>query len=347
MAHEYNRVKSYLSQQNFEGEPMIFLIEEKDNPSSDYFVLPAISASKHRVIRCGFADLPAVDDLTGASVIFVRYVPKAWARLVNAARPSLRALVFFMDDDLLDTEASAGMPFRYRLKLARLAAWQHRWLQRQRAEIWVSTHYLQQKYADWNPKLVLPSPVETCSDVCRVFYHGSASHAAEIRWLRPVMEEALRREERLVLGIVGGVNVYRLYRDLPRVNVMHPMSWVSYQHFLYLQGRHIGLAPLVDLPFNRGRSYTKFFDFTRCGAVGIYSSSSACADVVSHEMDGLIVELDQEAWVEAILKLAQDEPLRQRLLHNAELKSNELANLAQRGYSGLLAPMDGEENGAE
>jgi hypothetical protein len=323
-----------------------YLVEERANPSSDYFLLPAISSSNHRVVRCGFADLPSADDLAGATVIFVRYVPPAWAKLVDAVRPRLRGLIFFMDDDVLDTGASVGMPLRYRFKLARLAGWRRGWLQRQRAEIWVSSQYLQQKYADLNPKLVLPSPIEIPSDVRRVFYHGTASHAAEIRWLRPVIEEALRREERLVLGIVGSANVYRLYRDLPRVNVIHPMNWVSYQHYLYLQGRHIGLAPLIDLPFNRGRSYTKFFDFTRCGAVGIYSPNSAYAEVIRHGMDGLVVELEQEAWVEAILSLAQDEPLRQRLLHNAELKSTELANLAHRGYSDLLAPGEGKGNDA-
>jgi len=315
----------------------IYLVEQQSNPSSDYYVIPAITSDMHHVVRCGFADLPSASELAGASVVFVRYVPSKWARLVESARHTLRALIFFMDDDVLDTGATAGMPLRYRFKLARLAAWRRDWLQRYRAEIWVSTHYLKQKYSEWNPKLVLPSPVGIPMDVRRVFYHGSASHKAEIRWLRPVIEEALRCEERLLLGIVGGDDVYRLYRDLPRVNVIHPMNWVSYQHFLYLQGRHIGLAPLIDLPFNRGRSYTKFFDFTRCGAVGIYSPNSAYADVVEHGVNGLIVELDQDAWVGAILRLAQDEPFRQRLLNKAEMKSTELAELAKRGYSDLLA----------
>jgi Glycosyl transferases group 1 len=121
------------------------------------------------------------------------------------------------------------------------------------------------------------------------------------------------------------------------------MKWPAYQAFLAMPGRHIGLAPLLDLPFNRGRSYTKFFDITRCGAVGVYSPGSVYSEVVSHGQDGLVVELEQEVWVEAILSLAQDEPLRQRLLRNAEVKSTELTGLAQRGYSGLVVPHTGEE----
>lgn len=202
--------------------------------------------------------------------------------------------------------------------------------------MWVSTPYLQRKYAEWHPKLVLPSPVASPAGLCRVFYHGSASHHAEIRWLRPVMEEVLRRDERLVFEIVGGHDVYSFYRGLPRINVVHPMKWPAYQAFHSMQGRNIGLAPLLNLPFNRTRSYTKFFDFTRCGAVGIYSPNSIYSEVVRHRVNGLIVDLEQEAWAEAISELARDEPLRQSMLRNAEGSTVVLANMAQLGYSGLL-----------
>lgn len=332
MVNEYT---SSPSQGSRKDGHLVFVVEEHPNPSSDFFVLPAVTCAANRVVRCGFADLPTLSELEGAAVVFVRYVPPAWVKLVDAVRPRLRSLVFFMDDDMLDVDASVGMPWRYRFKLARMSARRAGWLRRQSAEMWVSTHYLQNKYSKWNPRLVLPSPITIPAVTHRVFYHGSASHAAEIRWLRPVMEEVLLREERLVFEIVGGRDVYRLYRGLPRVNVVHPMRWLSYQHFLAMHGRHIGLAPLLDLPFNQARSYTKFFDFTRCGAVGIYSPGSACAEVVRHGVSGLVVALEQEAWVTAILAVARDEPLRQSMLRNAELRSAELAAMAQHGYSGL------------
>jgi len=319
------------------GNHVIFLVEEQANPSTDYFVLPAVSATPCKIVRCGAAELPAASELVGAVVIFVRYVPPEWVGLVEEARSRLLRLVFFMDDDVLDLRASAGMPLRYRFKLARLAAWRAAWLRRQGAELWVSTPWLQQKYASWQPQLVLSSPVTQIGNVRRVFYHGSASHAAEIRWLRPVVEEALRRDDRLAFEIIGGKEVYRLYRNLPRVTVVHPMKWPAYQGFLSMPGRHIGLAPLLDLPFNRARSCTKFFDITRCGAVGIYSSNSACDELVTHDVDGLLLPLDQPVWVEAILKLAMDEPLRKTMLSNAEARQRALGDKAQSVNSALFS----------
>ena len=325
-------------QSGLNDERVAYLVEERANPSTDFFVLPAIQASKFRAIRCDFAELPPAADLIGAVVVFVRYVPPAWAKLVDAMRSELHDLIFFMDDDVLDYRASVGMTWYYRLKLARLATRHLRWLQRHNAKLWVSVPYLQQKYANWQPRLILPSPVANRTCVRRVFYHGSAmTHKADIRWLRPVMEEVLRSNQRVVFEIIGRLDTFRLYKNLPGVTVVHPMRWPAYQAFFSMQERHIGLNPLQNTPFNRARSYTKFFDITRCGAVGVYTPNSVCSEIVTHRQEGLVVELEQETWVKAILSLAEDEPLRQQLLHNAEAKMLELADEAQRSYANLLS----------
>lgn len=312
------------------GGGVVFIVEEQVNPSTDYFLLSALSASGAKLIRCGFSDLPAPEQLDGALVVFVRYVPSAWARLIAASRERLSGLVFFMDDDVLDVRSSVGMPLRYRFKLARLAAWKLRWLQRYRATLWVSTRYLQQKYAAWQPRLLLPAPIAPEQDLCRVFYHGSASHGAEIEWLHSVMAKVLTEAPHISFEIIGGGEVYRRFRGLPRVTVVHPMKWPAYQAFLSMPGRDIGLAPLHDLPFNRARSYTKFFDITRCGAVGVYSPGSACAEVVTHNDDGLIVALDQAQWAAEILRLAGDASRRNTMVKRAAVTLEKLALESQK-----------------
>lgn len=315
---------------------LLYLVEENSNPSTDYFVLPTVSHLCANVVRCGFGDLPDITDLDGAIVVFVRYIPSSWLKLIELARPRLHSLIFFMDDDVLDIRASAGMPLRYRIKLARFSASRLYWLRRHEAILWVSSAYLKDKYSEWKPHLVFPSPVAALSSVRRVFYHGTASHDAEIRWLRPVVEEALFRCEKLVFEIVGGAGVYKLYRSIPRVNVVHPMRWPAYQSFLNLHGRHIGLAPLLAGQFNKARSYTKFFDFTRCGAIGIYSPNSASAEIVTHKVDGLVVELDRQAWATAIIDISLDNILRELLLKNAKIKSADLDASAKKNNSNSL-----------
>ena len=278
---------------------------------------PILQASG-RPIHCHTFGQPRPDpaELTDADVVFVRYVPAAWARLVERHRSRLAKVVFFMDDDLFDFSAARGQSWRYRLKLARLATRRRDWLRAQGAALWVSTPYLRDKYADWRPRLVRPAPLPAPADdeIIRVFYHGSASHEAEIRWLHPVIAAALQAEPRLTFEIIGTAGVNRLYRCLPRTTVVHPMSWPAYRAFVAMPGRHIGLAPLLDSPFNRARSCTKFFDISRAGAVGIYAPGAVCADLVEHGVNGWVMTLDPEVWVEAILTLARDADLRRRLL---------------------------------
>jgi hypothetical protein len=302
------------------------VVEERPNPSSDYFVMPFLARSGGNVRRVRLADpLPRPEALDGATLVFVRYVSRDWVRLVDAQRARIARLVFFMDDDLLDPLASRGLGWRYRLKLLRMATRYAAWLRRQQAELWVSSRYLEDKYKAWSPRLVLPTPIPAPASGCRVFYHGTDSHRREVAWLRPLMERVLAAESQIFFEIVGGRAVARRYRGLERVNLVHPMKWPAYQAFLGAERRDIGLVPQHAHPFNRARSYTKFFDITRSGAVGIYTASTACAEVVRDGIDGLVVAMDSDAWVDAILRLARQPELRSRMLEQARARVADLA----------------------
>ena len=294
-----------------------FIVEEGPNPSTDYFVVPYLREAGATPVRCTFAQLPPAGELQGAAVIFVRYVPAAWKALVERYRSSLSAVCFFMDDDLFDWRAFSKMPLRYRFKILRHSHSKQKWLKSAGAQLLVSTPYLQQKYAQWQPQLLAPRPLPQQELPLTVFYHGSASHGADLRWLRPVMEEVLARDEQLVFEVIGDKSVNRLFKGLPRVQVLHPMKWGSYQALTSRPGRTIGLAPLLDSPFNRARAHTKFFDITQAGAVGVYAHGDVYGGIVRHEQNGLLVPMDRQTWVEAILRLAQDQTLRSRLLEGA------------------------------
>lgn len=318
------------------------VVEERDNPSTAYYLLPALAHAACPVLRRRFAELPTPDELDGALVVLARYVPTAWMRLLSAARPRLHRLAFFMDDDLFDTAASRGAPLHYRFKLWRLAARRRDWLAAQGAEIWVSTPALMEKYAAWRPRLILPAPpapgeAPQGRDGRRIFYHGTASHTPDIRWLGPVMAQVLGDNPRLSFEIVAKRGMARAWAALPRVTVVHPMPWPAYQAFAAAPGRHVGLAPQLDSPFNAARSYTKFCDITRSGAVGVYAAGSACAGVVDHKQDGLVVPMRQADWAAAITRLALDDARREAMLENARRKLADLSRRAADSHARLFA----------
>ncbi|BCN92763.1 hypothetical protein THMIRHAM_05480 [Thiomicrorhabdus immobilis] len=309
-----------------EHKTRVYIVEERENPSTDFFVLPQFESSDFIVTRYAFDELVSAAELEYAIVVFVRYLPNAWRKLISENRAVLQSLYFFMDDDVLDLSASKGMPLRYRWKLFKLAGLHKNWLLNQHASLWVSTPYLKNKYQAWSPLVIKPKPLKPMSNSIKVFYHGSASHNAEIEWLYPVIKEVLEQNSNLCFEIIGGQDVYKKFKTLPRVQVIHPMGWEAYQHFIQQPGRHIGLAPLLDNDFNQARSHTKVFDITRAGAVGVYSAGSDSAHYIKTKEEnsnsankaGIILPLEQKKWVEAITWLAKNEQIRTQMVNFAK-----------------------------
>ena len=296
----------------------VILVEERPNPSSDFFVLPCLARLGATVQRCRFNQLPDAAALTGKTIIFVRYVPKCWRELVQQAK-GVAQVILFVDDDVLDPSASVGMPWRYRLKLWRWCYQAQGWLKAQRATLWVANAYLAQKYQHWQPDIIAAMPLNLAQSApVTLFYHGSSSHQAEARWLFPVVAEALKQVPQLTFEIIADKKIARLYRSLDRCHVLHPMSWPGYQALLARQRYDIGLAPLLPLPFNQARSVTKFFDITQAGAVGIFADSPIY-QAVAASGSGICLPMQAQQWLDAIVMLANDSARRKALLHQAHI----------------------------
>jgi len=287
------------------------VVERGHNPSTDYYV-------RSRVEALG---VPIVDEpQAGSLVVIVRYLDSGWKKRIEEKRDKLAGVAYFMDDDLFDIGAITTPPLPYAARMMWLA-WRHKdWLKKMGAQLWVSTPYLAKKYRDWNPQLVEPAPLAGLLErrpVVRVFYHGTGLHRAEIKWLAPVIAKVQKRLDNTTFEVFGRGAVERLYRRIPRTTVLHPTSWDSFRDHCAGKTFHVGLAPLLPHAFNAGRGYTKFYDIVRCGAAGIYSNVEPFASFVRHERDGLLVDNDPAAWVEAIERLAADAALRQRIAEAA------------------------------
>jgi glycosyltransferase involved in cell wall biosynthesis len=296
----------------------ILIVERGCLPSTDYIVRPhALGMHVPVAVVDSTRPAPATPDLpAGTLLVFVRYVERGWISRVREALPRLAGVAYFMDDDLIDWTALRGLPARYAFKIVRLALARQRWLTSIGAQLWVSSPYLAEKYRDRGAMLIQPLPTPKVMDKTtpvRIFYHGTASHAHEIRWLAPIIRDVQRSSPTSTFEIFGDSRVNRLYRDIPRVAVLHPMAWENYLAYSAAASLHVGLAPLLPGPFNAARCHTKFFDFVRCGAVGIYSDVEPYASFVQDGVDGLLVPNSAQAWSAAMVRLMGDDALRDRM----------------------------------
>jgi hypothetical protein len=300
-------------------EPVLrwLVLQQGANPSTDYYIRPRAQASGCPVrYRDLDREAPVPDDLQpGTRVVIVRYLNPAWAEALRRHQPQLAGIVYFMDDELLDPQAWDGLPAPYRQKLQRYCGRMHRSLAELATAYWGSTAPLCERHADLGMQRVPPLPLAEDADrvpvrpvpgePVQIFYHGTAVHIDEMRWLRPVIAEVLVACPLAQFEVIGDHEVNRLFRDLPRTRVLHPMGWANYlSHCRSMRG-HIGLAPLLPGRFNAGRSPTKLFDIARCGARALCAQQAPYHDTPESLAERRLLALQPADWVEALVAWAR------------------------------------------
>ena len=300
--------------------PTWFLVDSGPNPSTDFFVAPHLASMGGEVVNCLWSDTPPVDAPTpGTNLVFVRYVTSSWLQWVRRHRQLLNRVVYFMDDDLFDRKAWAGQRWRYQWRLYQKAHKHKVALEACMTELWVSSPVMAEKYRHLPVTLVAPqSPYLECeSDQAPdtgnqhnpiLFYHGSASHEADLIWLHDVFKAVLTEHPTVVVELVADQRLRRHYTDLKkafkdRLNLVSPMPWPDYKKFITNPGRTIGLAPLLPVPFNKARAPTKVFDIHAAGAKGLYAESPVYASMVAKSQTDQLVPMRKEAWIETVLAL--------------------------------------------
>jgi glycosyltransferase involved in cell wall biosynthesis len=263
-----------------------------------------------------------------AEVVLCRYVSPEWIDELWRFKGQGGKVTYFMDDDLMDPQATVGLPLAYQQKISRFASGQRALLEQLCGDFWVASPYLAAKYASWSPKLLQAVPSMQSLAQARpvtVCYHGTASHLAEIRWLLGIIDELQARRADIHFELFGDHEVNRMFRGIARVSVLHPMSWRNYLSYTRSVRREIALAPLLPHPFNSARGRTKFFDFARMGAVGLYSDVPPYRGFVENGVDGMLLPNDPVVWGETIIALAENHPTREQMAASARNRALALA----------------------
>jgi len=300
------------------------ILEEEINPSTDYYIVPLLENKNLIFTRLNYQTLNDFKLEENAKVFLVRYLTNKVLKWLKKYKSKIDKIYYFMDDDLFDLKALKDLPLRYAFKIFH-KAWKFKnWLTTN-TQIFVSNDYLAEKYQKFNPIVLPPYPthieekdllLSPEAQRTLVFYHSTASHKIEFVWLRNLLSEL--QSEKLFFEIVVDQRTTKKYRGIRNLCLVNPMKWTEYLTFSSLKYRHIGLAPLFDNPFNRARSYVKFYNLMRSGAVGIYSEYFPLAKSIKEFQAGIVLPMEIKAWKSAILELADNHEKRKELFEGGK-----------------------------
>jgi glycosyltransferase involved in cell wall biosynthesis len=229
------------------------------------------------------------------------YLPVEWlARVIN------RPIVFDYDDAIFHIyDNSRSMWVRHilsrklqpLLKIAKVSCCGNKYLQDYAARFSRHTIILPTVV---DTSAYLPAVPNKTSPPIVIGWSGSPTTWENVRPLLPMLRAIC--EQGLAQVRVIGEGAGAEQDQFPGLELV---SWSAETEVNEIQQMDIGIMPLLDLPFQRGKSGYKLIQYMACGVPVIASPIGVNAEIVSHGGNGYLATTVEE-WRRFLLKLIHD-----------------------------------------
>ena len=245
----------------------------------------------------------------GANLVLCRTLPLAVLRWLERERGHFARIVYLIDDDLAAAAVDATLPAGYRARMARAAEQQPRLLALA-DEVVACSEALAARFAGHHPRVSVLTPpllapllpprhfsrAPGAESPWWVGFHGTRAHLADLRRMAPALVRLHRERDDIAFEVMLGAHAPAELGALRRCDTPSPLPWSRFRDYQRRRRLHIGLAPLLDTPFNRGKSFIKFLDIAAMGGVGIYSRRLPYTEIVEDGVNGLLADDSPEEW---------------------------------------------------
>ena len=124
-------------------------------------------------------------------------------------------------------------------------------------------------------------------------------------------------------------------------------AWSEDSEIALIQGMDIGIMPLPDTPWARGKCGYKLIQYMACGLPVIASPVGVNRQIVEHGINGFLAETEAD-WANALATLLADPVLRRRMGDAGRLKVEQQFSLRVFGpkVARMLLAVAGQERGS-
>ncbi|MGI9415867.1 MAG: hypothetical protein ACR2PM_19480 [Hyphomicrobiales bacterium] len=239
----------------------------------------------------------------GGRALIARYATRSDLRKLARLKP---AQVFYLiDDDIRAALEAPELPNDYRHRLGRFAVEILPAIEDMADCIVTPSPVIASAYDDRPYELLAPGCIDICEDfshfddvsTVRLAFLGTRSHLSDLEFLADVLVDLCARCPGLEVMTYLGRHAPAAMQRMPGIRSEAPLPWQAYKRSVLGRQRfHLAIAPMLDTPFNRARSFNKFLDHAAVGAYGLYSRHAALDAVVSAPEHGLLLGNERDHW---------------------------------------------------
>lgn len=299
-------------------ETVYFLIQEWNHPASRYRVLQYIPYLKESHIETKVTLFPDsfckwmkfFSEIKGYHTVFVQK-KRLWRwQLWYLRRKNIRIIYDFDDAIMFKSPVDGGgRSFKRQRTFARMVKHSN--------QVIAGNQYLKAQALPYNTNItILPTAIDTSKYTMKDYrkskekitigWIGSKSSLPFLKELTPAFDHLASHYTSLELKIICND-----FFDCNRMPVIKKI-WALKDENSDLQDIDIGLAPLPDHEWTKGKCATKLLQYLSVGIPVVCSPVGVHNEIILEGVNGLFAASTQE-WIEKVSLLIKDKSLRERI----------------------------------
>lgn len=269
----------------------------------------------------------------GRRAVVIRYATAKDIRIL--ARRRFEQVYLVIDDDFFALAENDGLPDDYRHRLIGYRDGAFRELLPYVTDVVAPSETILRGF---KRKRAMQLDPAQCHQAGALAHHGgkrpfdvvfaaTRSHLDDLAHIAPVMAQFLemRPDARLTTFLNG--HAPKPLRRLGNAIHLPMMDWTDYRVYVAQNRFHAAIAPALDTPFNQARSISRLHDHAAFGAAGIYSRQKPFAGIVADGQSGVLLPNEPGAWLDMLLRLADDREHTRSLAEGGQVLSRTLGDM--------------------
>jgi glycosyltransferase involved in cell wall biosynthesis len=295
-----------------------FVVHKKEDPNSRLRIYPVAEEMRKRGWRCDVRDVPKSFmgrvrlflNLTRTDVILLhkKLFNPLEVRLLKALR---KKIIFDFDDAIMYTEARRKQPmtgkftgrFRKIMEISDVAVAGNEFLANEakkhcrRVEIMTTPV---------DVKLFTPAAPENKKNEVVIGWIGLKGNLFYLDALAPVFQNLARKFPGIALSVVCSD-----FPDIEGIKI-NKRIWSIENELKFLREMDIGLMPLTDDIWSRGKCGFKILQYFSVGVPVVASPVGINSEIVEHGVNGFLSATNEE-WESHLAQLLADKSLREKM----------------------------------